>query len=119
MDAESPPVAAVKIDVDGRLTVLPDAEYVTLRSAMNGGWLETAPCRPDVCLWVDEEGKLKGLPINHRANELWSMIDEYHAQEAGDRLVGVCVVTGGSDGRGEVTPVPQWVLEHLGVVADA
>ena len=67
---------------------------------------------------MDEEGKLKGLPVNHRANELWSMIDLYRTQEAGDRLVGVCVVTGGSDGQGEVTPVPPWVLAHLGVVAD-
>ena len=43
MEEARPPVAAVRIDVDGRVTALPDAAYQTLRAALNGGWLENAP----------------------------------------------------------------------------
>jgi len=31
-----------------------------------GGWLEMVrlPWHPDISIWLDEEGKLKGLPVN-------------------------------------------------------
>jgi len=114
---ELPTVPAVLIAVDGSVSVLPDAEFYTLKAGV-GGWLEVAPSDTSVALWVDEDGKGKGLALNMRANDLWSMVDVFHCMEAGDRLVGPCVVTGGADGAGETTAVPPWVLEHLGVVAE-
>lgn len=111
-------VNAVQIGVDGTITVLPDAEYATLKAAL-GGWIEACPSAPDVILWVDEEGKLKGLPFNPVANALWAHVDYYDAMKAGDYIVGPCVVTGGADAKGDTTPVPPWVLDELGVVAEA
>jgi hypothetical protein len=112
---ELPPVPGVLIAVDGSVSVLPDTEFFTMKAAI-GGWLEVAPSASSILLWCDEDGKGKGLTLNYRANDLWSMVDVFHCMEAGDRLVGPVVVTGGDDGNGETTAVPPWVLEHLGVV---
>jgi Domain of unknown function (DUF3846) len=111
------PVAAVRVDFDGMVTVLPDATYETLKAAL-GGWIERCPADPGVSLWVDEEGKLKDLPLNMTATHLWSKVDKFHCVRAGDFVAGPCVITGGDDGAGEVTPVPAWVLEELGLVAE-
>ena len=51
----------------------------------------------DVFVWVNEEGKLQGLPWNQRAQVLW---DERYGRGT-DFLVGSAVLTGGTDARGE------------------
>lgn len=51
----------------------------------------------DVFVWVNEEGKLRGLPWNQRAQILW---DERYGRGT-DFLVGSAVLTGGADARGE------------------
>ena len=67
------------IEPDGRSTVealdkVPDNKWIKRR--LEGGWLEVIPhfeqygARPCVA-FCDEEGKLKGLPLNPKATYAW------------------------------------------------
>lgn len=84
---------ALLIKADGtEETILPAGDdghltYDQIRKAIGGGWVEhveTDPARSKgFChIYLDEEGKLKRLPINERATEMsaWTA--------AGDMLVG-------------------------------
>ena len=76
-----------------------------------GGWLEVAPQpHPEVTIWCDEEGKLKGKSINARASELWEMI---WGETLDDVLVGDIILTGGTDSEGEILPVPESVIRAV------
>lgn len=59
-------------------------------------------------LIINEEGKLEGLPYNARATELASPM-----LAPGDVIVGDVVVTGAVDAEGEMTSVPEWLVNHL------
>lgn len=67
----NPTPPAVRIDTDGTVTVLADAQYETLRDAV-GGWLEVAPTNGQVVIWLDEEGKLRDLPRNPLGHALFT-----------------------------------------------
>lgn len=80
-----------------------------------GGWLEAAPADEHVTIWVNEEGKLLGLPVNRLAMDVWIRWDVHHCMLVGrDWLAGNVVVTGGAGRRGETLPLPddarRWVL---------
>ena len=61
-----------------------------------GGWLQVVPF-PDfnVEMWMHEEGKLIGLPVNRTATKLWQK--QYGAT---DVIVGDVVLLGGADDEG-------------------
>lgn len=99
----SPP-AAIRIDVDGTITELPDVTYPTIRDAV-GGYIEAAPTAASIVIYLDEEGKIKGLPLNPFADALWALVDEFGCLADGDFLVGPVVVTGPYDDEGENTPL--------------
>jgi hypothetical protein len=94
---------ALVIQVDGTTTAIKgegEGGALTLEQlkAAIGGWLEMLRCDPDACqgfdhVYFDEEGKLKGLPINRVASEMLGRLDF-------DPLVGPVVFcrTGGEDG---------------------
>ena len=64
-----------------------------------GGWFETiTPKDWDQTWWLNEEGKILGLPFNARATEL---AHKHHAISLGDHIAGDLVVTGGIDDNGE------------------
>lgn len=108
----NPTPPAVRIDPDGTVTVLADAEYETLSDAI-GGWFDIAPTDGRVVIWLDDFGKAKGLASNPLATALWACVDSYGCIPAGDHLVGPCVITGPGDSDGNTTPVPAWVLPTL------
>lgn len=108
--------AALRIDTDGTVTVLPDATYETLRDGV-GGLIEAAPTDESLTLWVNEEGKLHGLPLNPLGHALWGEVDIYGCIAAGDWVAGPCVITGPPDGDGNNTAVPDWVLPRLARLA--
>jgi hypothetical protein len=77
-----------------------------------GGYIE-AVTAGNVTFWINEEGKLRGLPINRRATALW-----YHLEPAArgmDVLVGRVIVTGGADDEGHTESVDPEVLNLLRV----
>jgi hypothetical protein len=70
--------------------------YATLSRAV-GGMIEAVTLPNSLTLWVNEEGKLDGLPVNEYATKLFAS-----AFGSGiDIIVGNAIVTGGADDEGE------------------
>ena len=64
-----------------------------------GGWIEaTYSSSGDTTLWINEEGKLNGMPVNWVATALWWNLNKIFDRH--DVLVGPVVVTGGVDEEG-------------------
>jgi hypothetical protein len=66
-----------------------------------GGWIEPIPTTENVTIYVNEEGKLLGLPVNRLAMDVWIRYDCYRCVPAGDWIAGSAVVVGGVDDEGE------------------
>lgn len=70
--------------------------YATLSRAV-GGMIEAVTLPNGLTLWVNEEGKMDGLPVNDYATKLFTS-----AFGAGvDIIVGNAIITGGADDEGE------------------
>jgi hypothetical protein len=69
-------------------------EYEVIKKAV-GGYLEIIRLSPSMTMWTNEEGKLDGLPVNHRATALWT-----YYFGATDIIVGNVILTGGTDTDG-------------------
>lgn len=61
-----------------------------------------------VSLWVNEEGKMYGLPINESATHLWEK-----SYGKTDVIVGNVVITGGADNAGETMPLTDGQVEMI------
>jgi len=92
-------------------TITPDLD--TFKGLLDGGWLEgiagngwTGYC--------DEEGKLKGLPINMAA----TMLAHAHGWPRGDLLCGPVVFMGPTDREGEDTTVPAFLSDAAFAMGD-
>ncbi|MEI7780345.1 MAG: DUF3846 domain-containing protein [Planctomycetota bacterium] len=98
-------INVVTINVDG--TLLPetiDRGCEALQTRV-GGWIEAVGSDDgQVTLWINEEGKLIGLPINELGTELWYMLNP--AAAGMDVLCGPVVVSGGCDDEGETLSIP-------------
>lgn len=90
---------AVVIKTDGTKEVVEFeiGNSYDLLSASVGGWIECVSLRTrNADMWVNEEGKLNGLPQNPHATALW--VEEYGTT---DIIVGNIIITGGVDNEGE------------------
>ena len=77
-------------------------EYDFLNTAV-AGWIQAVELSEDlegITLWVNEEGKLNGLPYNQKATYLWEKSYGFT-----DVIVGTAVLTGGTDDEGETLPL--------------
>ena len=111
-------IAALRIDVDATVTVLPDSNHETLSDSV-GGLIEAVPGDGTYILWVNEEGKLLELPQNLLGEGLWFLIDSHGCLAAGDWMAGPCVITGPIDDDGETTPVTDDVALTVASMAEA
>lgn len=84
--------------------------YATLSRAV-GGFIEAVNLPNGLTLWVNEEGKLDGLPVNEYATRLF-----VSAFGAVDVIVGNAIVTGGADDDGETLGLTDKQIADL--VAD-
>jgi hypothetical protein len=84
----------IRIDVEGNVTHGVGVPDLAALQEMVGGYIESAPTRLPATAFVNEEGKLEGLPVNPVA----SMLCE-------DTICGPMVVTGPADEQGELTPL--------------
>lgn len=68
-----------------------------------GGWIESvATPSGDFSMYVNEEGKMMGLPLNRRATEMVaSMLFQ------GDFIAGDAVIVGFDPATGEDTDIPE------------
>ena len=98
----------LRIDVDGAISYAAiTRDYRDIKALLNDGWLEAAPINADdVTLYCDEEGKIKGLPINPVATKVARMFG--WLGHGFDSLCGPVVIVGNA-----------WDEEDGTVVADA
>jgi hypothetical protein len=95
---------AITIKVDGSREIwdlAPDDadRYTQVRAAIGGGYVEALRIASDTYLMVDEEGRLKDLPLNAQATRLYNL----------DAIVGDAVLIG-DDGSGEFVGVEdRWL----------
>ena len=91
---------AVVIKADGTKSVVEfehGDSYDTIRNAVEG-WIEVVGLgSKNADLWLNEEGKLNGLPQNPTATALFG--EEYGTGY--DVIVGNVIITGGTDAEGE------------------
>ena len=76
-------------------------EYDTLRDAVGGRVEHVAlksPGERGVSMWVNEEGKIIGLPVNRIATMLWT-----ESFGPTDVMVGNVFITGSTDAFGDST----------------
>jgi len=73
------------------------------------GDVEAIPLRDDLTLWVNEEGKLDGLPYNHNATLIW----EATFGKGSDIIVGNAFFTGGFDENGNTLGISDEAVAYL------
>ena len=80
-------------------------ELLTLQTYV-GGWIQAIPVPGDdegkLTAYINEEGKIKGLPRNNLATEKFQSV-----LMPGDFIVGNLVILGVDMNTGESTPVPD------------
>ena len=90
---------ALVIGVDGNTEVLDldssEGSLKVLQGAV-GGWIEAVGLNANLTLWVNEEGKLDGLPVNNVATKIFQSVFG-----AVDIIMGNVVLTGGADDEGD------------------
>lgn len=86
---------------DGRVEVIDSAEKPTLEQLQGwvGGYIEHVECLHDKrvrSMYINEEGKLNGLPYNHKATQLfWDAHPQLVKAGWSDPIVGPAVVLEG------------------------
>ena len=83
-------------------------DLAALQAAV-GGYIE-AVGTGNICLWLDEEGKLKNRPVNTRATKL---AHRMKAISRHDVIVGDAVITGFNDDTGENADAPESALIYF------
>lgn len=97
---------AVSVSYDGFVEVNnfdPARSYELISGAVEG-WIEATPIVFDgnqYTMWVNEEGKINGLPLNVAATALWQA-----SNGDSDWIVGNAYITGGVDDEGESLGIP-------------
>ena len=71
-------------------------------SALVGGWLEALMVNPTITCYMNEEGKIDGLPVNVRATAMM-----LHALHGTDVIVGDVVLLGFNPETGEDLSLPD------------
>jgi len=72
-----------------------------------GGWFTHVSINKALDFWVDDEGLLKGLPLNKVATQFYLQLG------ATSPIVGTAVFTGGGDGRGGTLSLDETRIKAL------
>lgn len=85
----------ITVSGDKREVDLGEDSYSVLSDAV-GGYIECVELNPGLSLWVNEEGKLIGLPTNQVATRIWDTVFGFNT----DIIKGDVILTGGADSEG-------------------
>jgi hypothetical protein len=91
---------ALVLTAEGEIKELDGISLQALQSAV-GGWVQAVDLSADLTMWLNEEGKLTGLPHNPTAQKLWDKT----FWAGSDFVVGDVVLTGGTDKEGATLPL--------------
>lgn len=106
-------VLGLQVTTDGTVKELETLSLESLQEGV-GGWVQAIDIRHDVTMWLNEEGKMEGLPLNPVAQALWNQ-----AFGQTDYIVGNAVFTGGTDEDGQTLPLSRERAEEIrGVVLE-
>jgi len=89
----------------GVIEFVPELEQMT---QIVGGWLQMVSTPTGASIYLDEEGKHKGRPINAWARGFARRLNWRGADD--DLFVGDVLFLGPADREGDDTPVPEYVL---------
>lgn len=102
---------AVVIGFDESIEVLdldaPQGSLKVLQDAVDG-WVQVVDLAPTLSIWVNEEGKMNGMPYNGIATAIYQ--DRFGAV---DIIVGNAVLTGGTDRKGETIGLTDEQVERI------
>jgi hypothetical protein len=105
----SQPIKALVIQPDGRIEHTTLSSYDDYNKAV-GGWIEALQLGPNASGYINEEGKLIGLPRNDKATKLC------HARKSifpTDFIVGPLLVVGPLDSEGNDTDLSDEVAKVI------
>jgi len=108
---------ALKITVQGTMEQVEINGYDELKGHLDGGYLEGLRLTDDASAFIDEEGKMKGLPFNVIATELCSRLQVGLAPT--DFISGTMIVVGAPDEDGESTDCPDYILKDIPANSDS
>jgi hypothetical protein len=91
---------ALVLTATGEVKELDGITLQDLQSAV-GGWVQAIDLAEDLTMWLNEEGKLVGLPHNTTAQKLWDKT----FWVGSDFVVGDVVLTGGTGEEGVTLPL--------------
>lgn len=100
-------ITAMRITADGTLDVLRIRDSLEpIKTAIGGGWLQgIGDLDKGWTAFLDEEGRMKGLPANRRATDLVDSMGLSYGH-----LVGTVLFVGPPDSEGDSTDVPEWLV---------
>jgi hypothetical protein len=92
----------IKTDGSEHITEYDEAR-VALKDLQDvvGGYIEAVPYFEEyeselATMYCDEEGKLKGYPVNLEATKLWADAMNMDLEDIGDLLCGDCIIVTGT-----------------------
>lgn len=86
----------VKVDGSREIVEFEKGNSYDVLSKAVGGYIECVSFADNLDMWVNEEGKLIGLPVNDYGTVFWQSI-----YGATDVICGDIIFTGGVDSEGE------------------
>ena len=86
----------VKVDGSREIVEFEKGKSYDVLSKAVGGYIELVRLADNLDMWVNEEGKLMGLPVNEYGTVFWTNL-----YGATDVICGDIIFTGGSDEEGE------------------
>jgi hypothetical protein len=107
----------LKITTDNAVEVVEnDEKFVGYRTLSDGvgGMIEIVTLSDELTMWVNEEGKMDGLPYNNIASRLFDKVFGVFV----DEIVGDVIISGGTDDDGETLGLTDDQIEKLTTVLD-
>jgi hypothetical protein len=99
----------IKTDGTKEVALFTEGNFLNLAQATVGGWIQLVRLNnKGIDLYLNEEGKLDGLPQNPIATALWS--EDYGLT---DYIVGNVIITGGADHEGNTVGLTDGQLKTL------
>jgi hypothetical protein len=101
----------VKVDGSREVVEFEKGESYDVLSKAVGGYIECVRLADNLDMWVNEEGKLVGLPVNEYGTLFYQ---EIHG--ATDIICGDVIFTGGADDEGETLGLSDDEIAGLGAL---
>jgi hypothetical protein len=104
-------VRAIVIEPSGKTAVQQLDGFDKIKNAIGGGFVEVVLFGNDALAWCDEEGKLKGFPVNRLVTKL--AYERNIGLIPGDVFNGTIVITGSYNDECDETDAPENLIKQL------